>query len=1017
MKKLTLAFAIVLFGGLQIALGQIEITGVITSADDGSSLPGATVLVPGTTIGTITDLDGNYTISVPGNTTELVYQYVGMKSMTIPIEGRTSIDVVLETDVLGLEEVVVVGYGQQLKTDLTGSIAKVKTDDLIDQPIVTMENALQGVTSGVHIEQASGKLGEAIKVRIRGSSSITADNQPLYVIDGIPLYTEDTGITTNHPINPLSQINMNDVETIEILKDASAAAIYGSRAANGVVMITTKRGKAGQTNIDFNLSRGVSNRANIVGYMNADEYREIMNEAGKNYLALDDWLGLGDLETYKWFVNLYVPGFTDTIDGADQNWEEEAFRTGYVTNFDMSASGGNEKTNFFTGISYIDNEGIIINNRFRRASGRLNLEHSASDRIRIGMNTMLSQTRLNRVSNDNAFSTPMQLCALPSVQPKIDPETGELNTETVYFNGLIAARDNYVRSKIYRVLESAFVTWEPVRGLSWRTDVGVDITSQKEDEYRGRLTNDGAPDGNGTSRSMLITKLTTNNYLSFSRQIGDMHGIEAVAGMAFENISREWNTINATGFPTDAFQTIASATTASFFTSQETGFAYVSYFTRLNYKLSDKYLVGASIRRDGSSRFGTNSRYGTFPAASLGWIVSRESFLQNAEWLSFLKLRSSYGVTGNSGISNFAHLGTMVGANYAGTSGIRPWTLASPDLKWETTAQMDVGLDFGFFRNRINGEFDYYQKKTTDLLLFRTLPSTSGFTGVTENVGSLENKGIEFVLNANILVGEFKWNQSLNLARNRNKILQLGPNADEEYPDIIGGNGVNRVREGEPLGVFVTRKYAGVNPDNGHAVYELEDGTTTDDYNIAPNLVVGDPNPDFLGGFTNNFSYKGIDLNVLIQFVYGNEVYNGGGKYQSNQASDFFDNQTKDQLDYWTGPDDETDIPMPVFLGNEYSGTNPSSRYLQDASYLRLKSISLGYNLPASWTQRIKVRSARIYASATNLYTLTNYTGWDPEVNFLGTNRTTTDTNIQQGYDFYTAPQARTFTVGLKVGL
>ena len=433
--------------------------------------------------------------------------------------------------------------------------------------------------------------------------------------------------------------------------------------------------------------------------------------------------------------------------------------------------------------------------------------------------------------------------------------------------------------------------------------------------------------------------------------------------------------------------------------------------------MADKYLVGLSIRRDGSSRFGKNSRYGTFPAASLGWILSRESFLQNMEWLSFLKLRSSYGVTGNSGISNFAHMGTYVGANYAGTSGIRPWTLASPDLRWETTAQFDVGIDYGFLRNRINGEIDYYRKKTTDLLLAKTLPSTSGFPGVIENVGSLQNVGWEFVVNSNNLVGEFKWNTSFNISQNRNKILKLGADDGTEYPDIIGSNGVNRVREGEPLGVFVTRKYTGVDPDNGHALYEMEDGTTTDNYNIAPNLVVGSPNPDFVGGMTNSFAYKGFDLNVLISFVYGNMVYNGGGKYQSNQGSDFFDNQTKDQMNRWQQPGDETDVPRAYFWGNEYSGINSSSRYLQDASYLRLKSISIGYNLPPAWLERARLRSFRIYATASNLLTWTSYTGWDPEVNFLGTNRTTTAINIEQGYDFYTAPQARTITVGITVGL
>lgn len=1012
MRKHLLTLLCLSLGLIQIAFSQDrQISGTVTSAEDGSSYPGVTVMVPGTTIGAITDLDGRYTITVPDNATELQFKYVGMKTLTIPTEGRSMIDVQMEADVLGLEEVVVVGYGRQLKTDLTGSIAKVSTEDLNEVPTVTFEHALQGVSSGVHIEQSSGKLGEGTKVRIRGSSSISADNQPLYVIDGIPLYTENTGILTNHPTNPLAQINMADVETIEVLKDASAAAIYGSRAANGVIMITTKKGKAGKTNIDINYSQGVSTRSRVVGFLNTAEYKELLEEAAQNGIDQGDPWGFGDLDTFRDWMNGYLPGYSEAEFGKqyDENWEEEAFRTGSVKNLDVSASGGNEKTNFFTGVSYIDQEGILINNRFRRASARLNLEHAAAERIKIGMNTMFSRTQMDRVSGDNAFSTPLQLVAQVPFTPIVDPNTGELNTNTLYPSGLVDARDNFSKNIAYRAFGNAFFTWEPVRGLSWRTDAAFDLLTQKEDNFQGRRTNDGAPDGRGGSRNVNVLKFTTNNYLSFNRTFGD-HNIGAVAGMTFENIDRNLQSIQASGFPTDAFQTLASAANNTFYTSSETGFAYVSYFARANYKLMDKYLLGASVRRDGSSRFGANNRYGTFPAFSAGWIASREGFLQNASWLSFLKIRASYGLTGNSGISNFAHMGTYNGANYAGTSGIRPWTLASPDLKWETTAQSDVGIDFGLFRNRINGEIDYYFKKTTDLLLNRTLPASSGYTGVTQNIGSLENKGWEVVINSNNLTGEFKWNTSFNIAGNQNKVLDIAG------PDIIVGE--NRVREGEPIGVFVTRDYAGVNPDNGHAWYWMDDGTKTEDYNLAPNRVVGDPNPDFLGGMTNTFMYKGFDLNILLSFVYGNSVYNGGGQYQMMQFSNWLDNQTKDMLDRWQQPGDVTDVPQAVFPFSDYSATNPSSRYLSDASYLRLKSVSLGYNLPSQLVQRMRLRSVKVYASATNLFLWTNYKGWDPEVNYIdgaGTNQTSD--NIFQGQDFYTAPQARTITFGIKVGI
>jgi len=1013
MRKYVLTLLCFILGVFQFSFGQDrQISGQITSAEDGSTYPGVTVMVPGTTIGTITDLDGNYRITVPDDATELQYQYVGMKTVTVSIDGRSSIDVELEEDILGLEEVVVVGYGRQLKTDVTGSISKVKPADLNEVPTVTFEHALQGVSSGVHIEQSSGKLGEGTKVRIRGSSSVSADNQPLYVVDGIPLYTENTGMLTNHATNPLAQINMADVETIEVLKDASAAAIYGSRAANGVIMITTKRGKAGKTNIDLNFSRGVSTRSNVIGFLNASEYRELLDEAAQNGIDQGDPWGFGDMDGFRDWVNTVIPGYLeDTFDESyDENWEEEAFRQGSVTNFDISASGGSEKTNFFTGVSYIDQEGILIDNRFRRASARLNLEHAAAKRLKIGMNTMFSRTQLDRVAGDNAFATPLQLVAQVPVTPIIDPNTNEYNINTLYPNGLIDARDNFAKNVAYRALGNMFFTWEFVQGLSWRTDVGFDLTTQKEDEKQGSNTNDGSPDGRGTARSVNVLKLTTNNYLSFNKTFASIHNLEAVAGMSFENIEKDLQSVQASGFPSDAFETIASATTNTFYTAEETAFAYVSYFARANYKLMDKYLFGASVRRDGSSRFGKNNRYGTFPAFSAGWIASRENFLQNASWLSFLKVRASYGLTGNSGIGNFAHMGTYVGANYAGISGIRPWSLPSPDLKWETTAQTDIGIDFGFLRNRINGEIDVYFKKTEDLLLARTLPSTSGYTGVMQNLGSLENKGWEFVINSNNLVGEFRWNTSFNISGNKNKVLNIAG------PDIIDYE--NRVREGQPIGVFVTRSYAGVNPDNGHAWYYMEDGTKTEDYNLAPNLVVGSPNPDFVGGMTNNFEYKGFDLNVLLSFVYGNSVYNGGGQYQSMQFSNWLDNQTKDQMTRWQKPGDITDVPQAVFPFSDYAATDASSRYLSDASYLRLKSISFGYNLPAQLLQRLSLRSLRIYATGTNLFTWTKYKGWDPEVNYLdGAAGSQTTTNIRQGQDFYTAPQSRTITVGIRVGI
>ena len=420
------------------------------------------------------------------------------------------------------------------------------------------------------------------------------------------------------------------------------------------------------------------------------------------------------------------------------------------------------------------------------------------------------------------------------------------------------------------------------------------------------------------------------------------------------------------------------------------------------------YLFSLSGRIDGFSRFGIDNRYGFFPAASAGWIISEEKFMEGIKnVLSYLKLRASYGITGNSGIPDYAHLALFTGVNYAGRNALQPTQLQSRELGWENTAQTDIGLDFGLFNNRITGELDVYYKKTTDLLLFRTLPATSGFTGVWSNIGELENKGLEFALHSNNFVGSFKWTTDFNIAFNKNKILDIsGPE--------ITPNSLNYVIEGQPIGVFKMRKYAGVDPDNGDALYYINDesNATTNNYNQAGDLIVGSPNPDFTGGLNNYMEYKGIDLNILLSFVYGNEVYNGGGIYQSANAS-WFDNQTTDQMDRWQNPGDITDVPQ-ARLG-ESNGSKNSSRYLSDASYLRIRNISMGYNIPTSLISKIKLSNMRVYVGVQNVYTLTKYKGWDPEVNYTGTGRSTQNTNIIQGYDFYTAPQARTYTLGINL--
>jgi TonB-linked SusC/RagA family outer membrane protein len=977
------------------------ITGLVTDKTDGQPVIGATVQVKGTSGGTATGLDGSYSLNAgPGDI--LVFRFIGMKTQEIQVGDGNVINVEFEYDNVGLDEIVVIGYGSAIKRELTGAITKVETRGIAEMPTASFESAIQGKTSGVFIEQASGKLGETIKMRIRGSSSVSANNQPLYVVDGVPITTENVSTADNQPTSPLADLAMTDVESIQILKDASAAAIYGSRASNGVVIITTKRGKTGATKFDLQYTAGISEPSNLMEWLNADQYLELFGEAVDN-ITVDglvwDWLPKDE------FIEYFIGPLWD--DGYDADWQKEAFQKGSINRVNLSASGGSGNTTFYSGVSYDDTKGILRGNSMKKMSGRLNLDQKASEKLSFGVQMNLIRTEMLRVSNDNDYSTPLQLVAQTPLTPVIDPETGEYNTNTIYYNGLISLRDATNNQTSFRSLANFYASYNILKDLSFKSEFGTDIMDLREKNYWGRLTINGGPAGEAQNRSVRVVNYNWENYLTYVKTFG-VHHINIVGGMSYQESNTTGSNILAKGFPTDDFQNIENAAEASTFTSWEYANSYLSYFARSNYKINEKYFFTLSGRIDGSSRFGIDNRFGFFPAASAGWILTQEDFMSGIkDLLSYLKVRASYGLTGNSGIPDYAHLALYTGVNYAGRNGLEATQLQSRELGWENTAQADIGLDFGFFKNRVTGEIDYYQKKTTDLLLYRTLPSTSGFTGVWSNVGELENKGLEFMIHSNNFSGDFIWTTDFNMSFNRNKIIDI--NGPEITP-----NGINYVIEGQPIGVFKLVKYAGVDPANGDALYFLgpDDNETTNNFNLAEPQIVGSPNPDFTGGFNNYFEYKGFDLNALISFVYGNEVYNGGGIYQSANG-DWWDNQTIDQMNRWQNPGDITDVPQ-ARLG-EGNGNKTTSRYLSDASYIRIRSLNFGYNLPKALTTRMKMSSVRLYAGVQNLYTFTNYKGWDPEVNYTGAGRSTQNTNIIQGYDFYTAPQARTYTVGINL--
>ena len=916
----------------------------------------------------------------------------------------------MAADVTELSEVVVVGYGTQIKQDLTGNVAKVDGADIQHIPVNSFEQAIQGRAAGVYIQSNNGKLGQGIQVRVRGSSSVSASNQPLYVVDGVPVTTEDLSINTAQT-NPLSDINPNDIESIEVLKDASAAAIYGSRAANGVVLITTKKGKSGKTQFNVDLLWGTSEPSNKVDWLNRDQYFELFDEAFAN--SSSDGTVNGTLFGLlrEDLYDIFVPGWDDP-ENYDTDWQELAFQDAGIKQVDISASGGTDKTRFYVSGQYSDQAGLLTGNDFERYSGRVNLDHQANDKLSFGLNFLLSRSLNERLSTDNAFSTPLQAIAQSPVQSAFDPDgPGGLNQNTLYYNFLLHRDFANFETVVFRNLTNVFASYDIIPELKFTTKFGLDVLTQNDEQFFGEFTNvgDGGRNGTGVNRWAQVVNYTLDNYFTYTKNINEDHDLLVTAGMSYQQSRTDVSFVEGQQFPSDRFQQIASAAEFTDGSSTETNFRFLSYFLRANYKFKNRYLLEVSGRVDGSSRFGSNEQYGTFPAVSAGWIMTNEGFLSGSSVFSFLKLRASWGIVGNAEIGNFPSRGLFDGSGaYAGVAGTAPTQTPNPDLKWEETTQIDVGLDFGILNDRITGEIDYYQKNTEDLLLNVNVPGTTGFRTQTRNVGKLENSGFEFVLNTTNLVGEFGWTSSFNIAFNSNEITDLDG-------QVIEGGFINRAVEGESIGVFFGPEYAGVDPDNGDALFFLNDGTegTTNNVNDATQVVIGDPNPDFIGGFVNDFSWKGIDLNVFFQFVSGNDVYNGAGRFQET-SGDFYDNNTVYQLNRWQNPGDITDVPQARLFGG--NGTAQSSRYLQDGSYIRLKTVTLGYNLPTSVLDRINLRSVRVYVSGQNLLTFTEYgddgrAGWDPEVNtdFLAG-------NIGLGNDFYSSPQPKTFSVGLNIG-
>jgi len=972
------------FLAVSIALGQQTITGSV-SDEDGAPLPGASIVEVGTNNGVVADFDGNFSITV-GDDASLSVSFLGYLAQVVAVGNNTSIDVVL-SEGGQLDEVVVTGYGSESRRLLTDNIASLDSEDISEIPTPNVFNTFAGKVAGVQVTQTNGKVESGFNFRIRGQASISASSQPLYVLDGIPLITYNES-SNGAPTNPLITLSPNEIESIDILKDASAASIYGSQGANGVVIITTKKGRAGKAKFNLNVSRGVSNPSAYRDWMNAAEYVEIFLEAGRNtFNAGADFTSFVEGRFDRYSNGTWQQGTYDT------DWEKIALVEGSVQDADFSVSGGSDNTNYFFSVAYNETEGIVLGNNLDKISARANISTAVTDKLTLNFNLGYGRTDIDRIANDNAFVTPLQAIAQAPISPAF--VDGEPFTNTVYANFLLEDKYANYNTIIRRNTGKVSAELDLFSGLTFTSEFAYDLYGQSEDQFRGSLTPFMSTNGSGYASNATTENYIVTNYLNYE-YVNDYSTLDVTVGSSLNKSKRRFSSVSGEQFPSDDFQTIASAAEITAGSGSFTSFSFVGYFARATYNINDKYLFKAGIRRDGSSRFGENVQFGNFPSFSAGWILSNEDFFGD-NIFSFLKLRGSWGEVGNAAIGNFAALGLFGATSFNQRPGLQPTQPSNQDLSWETTTQTDVSLQFGLFDDRVTGELTYYNKDTDDLLFGEPIPGSSGFTSLTKNIGAVKNTGVEFLLNTvNIRNNDFTWSTSLNLATNENEVVTL-PNGE----DAISGR--NILREGEPISAFYLVEYAGVNPDNGNALFYDADGVATESYSADFRKVVGNPFPNFIGGLTNYVSYKNFELSFTFSAEFGASIYNAGGRFQST-AGDWFDNQTRDQLRRWRQPGDITDVPAAALVGG--NGTQHSTRYLQDGDFIRLKDLNLSYTIPQDMISSVGLEKARIYLSGINLLTITDYDGYDPE--------SRADT-FGGGQTFYSAPAPRTVSLGVNL--
>ncbi len=1011
-KKLLLCF-ILLFSGTIWAQDR-TITGKVVG-DDGSTLPGVSVLVKGTSRGVNSNSDGTYSINA-SPTAKLVFSFVGFTTQEILVGNRSTINVNLMSDNT-LNEVTITGYGGALKKrETTGATSSVKGREIENIPAQSFDRALQGRAAGVQILSSNGTPGGAVQVRIRGTGSISAGNEPLYIVDGVQLNNRnDGGGVVN--TNPLAFLNPNDIESIDVLKDAATAAIYGAQAANGVVLVTTKKGKAGaKTNIDVNIYKGFVEPMPILDVLNSQDFFAVRREALQTARPTSNAATINNLlRTQMGFS----ADFSDAEIAAlpNYNWQQESYRQGTIDNYEISAQGGNDKTTFYLSGAYNQQDASLINVDFRRLSSKITLTHKISKKVTIESGINLSNIRqrgpFGNSDGTTAFGAPQYSAPLLlPFNPIYTPEGGFYGMPGTGIaligdiNQNVVANSNLIRSSgtVNTLVGNFGLTYAINKNLVFRATAGLDYRILASSFYGDpRLQDNFAVRGSLSEANNRNTNVTTNATLNYTKSFAEeKHTVGALVGIEYRQELNEGTSFNAQGFPSPEFYTGNAAAEPSSIGGFWSSFRQAGTFANFRYDYKKKYLLNFIARYDGSSRFGMQNQWGWFPSVSAKWNIMEESFLKGASFISDLGLRASFGSTGNDQINNFAARRLYsLGGVYQGASGIGPGQLGNPNLRWERNITLNLGLDYGFFGGRLKGAIDAFQRTSRDLLLTRSIPTVNGFGNITENIGEVVNRGLEFEISSvNFNAGSFKWESSFNVTMLENKVTKLFDGAD-----VLPGN--LSVRVGFPLGTNVAVPYLGANPANGRPMwFDINDNVTYLPRTIDQRPMGHDALTNTFGGFNNDFSYKGFELNIFFQYDYGRILPNfqelrlaDNGGVLRNSLKSYYDAR-------WTTPGQATSVPRPAENRTEISGRIASyqttARFYQDASFMRLKTLSLAYNVPSAVVKRLKMSRIRAYAQGVNVLTWTKWTGFDPE--YAATSN--------EGL----IPQARQYTLGLQIG-